>query len=325
MGAALILGLGYLLLKFGQTIAKFLLAVGGLLVAGIIGLALLEQARVARAVATTASIAATRPESRDVGVLICGCRPAPRSVAGRWWYGGVLLLPPSPAAAGPDPLASRPLRVLGPAATRALPAGPASGPVPAGPAIGTVPAHPACVLPPRPDYPMVYPLYWVIHARPIPGGGRRTRMNAWPRCRGGSTLGAGVAAVLAVAGGFLRFHRAVRLVRPRPPAVSSALRPTVEAMEVERYAQAIQAERAKEAAEATSAVFRAQETVRVRESIAACDAGCDRDDTSEPPATAASVQAATAEPPPPRRRVLGRHRHRRCGCLEAGRQPPPRR
>ncbi len=59
VGAALILGLGYLLLKFGQTIAKFLLAVGGLMVAGIIGLAMLEQAKATRAVATTASIAAT--------------------------------------------------------------------------------------------------------------------------------------------------------------------------------------------------------------------------------------------------------------------------
>lgn len=59
IAAMIVIALGYLLLKFGQAIAKFLLALGGLIVAGIIGLALLEQARATRAVAATASIAAT--------------------------------------------------------------------------------------------------------------------------------------------------------------------------------------------------------------------------------------------------------------------------
>lgn len=53
------LALGYLLLKFGQVIAKFLLILGGLIVAGIFALALLEQARATRAVAATAAISAT--------------------------------------------------------------------------------------------------------------------------------------------------------------------------------------------------------------------------------------------------------------------------
>ena len=57
--AVVAVGAGILLIKFGQVIARFLLVVGGLIVAAIIGLAFLEQARATRAVATTASIAAT--------------------------------------------------------------------------------------------------------------------------------------------------------------------------------------------------------------------------------------------------------------------------
>jgi hypothetical protein len=57
--AVVAVGAGILLIKFGQVIARLLLALGGLIVAGIIGLALLEQARATRAVAATASIAAT--------------------------------------------------------------------------------------------------------------------------------------------------------------------------------------------------------------------------------------------------------------------------
>ena len=57
--AVLALAAGILLIKFGQVIARFLLVLGGLIVAGIIGLAFLEQARATRAVAATASIAAT--------------------------------------------------------------------------------------------------------------------------------------------------------------------------------------------------------------------------------------------------------------------------
>jgi hypothetical protein len=57
--AVVAVGAGFLLIKFGQVIARLLLALGGLIVAAIIGLALLEQARATRAVAATASIAAT--------------------------------------------------------------------------------------------------------------------------------------------------------------------------------------------------------------------------------------------------------------------------
>jgi hypothetical protein len=57
--AVVAVGAGILLIKFGQVIARFLLVLGGLIVAAIIGLAFLEQARATRAVATTASIAAT--------------------------------------------------------------------------------------------------------------------------------------------------------------------------------------------------------------------------------------------------------------------------
>jgi hypothetical protein len=57
--AIVAVGTGILLIKFGQVIARFLLVLGGLIVAGIIGLAFLEQARATRAVAATASIAAT--------------------------------------------------------------------------------------------------------------------------------------------------------------------------------------------------------------------------------------------------------------------------
>jgi len=57
--AVVAVGAGILLIKFGQVIARLLLALGGLIVAAIIGLAFLEQARATRAVAATASIAAT--------------------------------------------------------------------------------------------------------------------------------------------------------------------------------------------------------------------------------------------------------------------------
>ena len=53
---------------------------------------------------------------------------------------------------------------------------------------------------------------------------------------------------------------------PVPPAVTSTLlRPTVEALGVEEYAQAIQAERAKRDAEATLAVFWSQQTIVARD------------------------------------------------------------
>ncbi len=96
------------------------------------------------------------------------------------------------------------------------------------------------------------------------------------QCPGGNRILAAVAAILLL---LLAVScdstapSAAYSYGPVPPAVtSSALRPTVEAMEVERYAQAIQAERARDAAEATLAVFWAQETVRVREQSAAATA-----------------------------------------------------
>lgn len=98
-------------------------------------------------------------------------------------------------------------------------------------------------------------------------------MTRW-RYPGGSILGPSVAAILLLllavsceTGPASYSHG------PVPPAVTSThLRPTVEAMEVERYAQAIQAERAKNAAEATLAVFWAQETAQAQERAAAATA-----------------------------------------------------
>ena len=61
---------GVLLIKFGQVIARFLLVLGGLIVAGIIGLAFLEQARATRAVAATASIAATGQAATSASLAV---------------------------------------------------------------------------------------------------------------------------------------------------------------------------------------------------------------------------------------------------------------
>jgi hypothetical protein len=68
--AVVAVGAGILLIKFGQVIARFLLALGGLIVAAIIGLALLEQARATRAVATTASIAATGQAATSASLAV---------------------------------------------------------------------------------------------------------------------------------------------------------------------------------------------------------------------------------------------------------------
>ena len=68
--AVLALGAGILLIKFGQVIARFLLVLGGLIVAGIIGLAFLEQARATRAVAATASIAATGQAATSASLAV---------------------------------------------------------------------------------------------------------------------------------------------------------------------------------------------------------------------------------------------------------------
>ena len=68
--AVLALAAGILLIKFGQIIARFLLVLGGLIVAGIIGLAFLEQARATRAVAATASIAATGQAATSASLAV---------------------------------------------------------------------------------------------------------------------------------------------------------------------------------------------------------------------------------------------------------------
>jgi len=68
--AVLALAAGILLIKFGQVIARFLLVLGGLMVAGIIGLAFLEQARATRAVAATASIAATGQAATSASLAV---------------------------------------------------------------------------------------------------------------------------------------------------------------------------------------------------------------------------------------------------------------
>lgn len=98
-------------------------------------------------------------------------------------------------------------------------------------------------------------------------------MTRW-HSRGGSVLGPGVAAILLLLAVSCESSTpASYSYGPVPPAVTSThLRPTVEAMEVERYAQAIQAERAKSAAEATLAVFWAQETAQAQERAAAATA-----------------------------------------------------
>ncbi|MCX7855173.1 MAG: hypothetical protein N2556_04215 [Anaerolineae bacterium] len=110
----------------------------------------------------------------------------------------------------------------------------------------------------------------------------------WP-CPGGSRegriLGPGVAALLLLLLAVSCDTAPSSYSYAVPPAITSThLRPTVEAMEVERYAQAIQAERAKDAAEATLAVFWAQETVRVREQNATA--------TAQAQATAAAATAS---------------------------------
>ena len=68
--AIVAVGAGILLIKFGQVIARFLLVLGGLMVAGIIGLAFLEQARATRAVAATASIAATGQAATSASLAV---------------------------------------------------------------------------------------------------------------------------------------------------------------------------------------------------------------------------------------------------------------
>ncbi len=156
VGAALILGLGYLLLKFGQTIAKFLLAVGGLMVAGIIGLALLEQARATRAVATTASIAATGQAATSASlsaavVLILVLLLAAGGVAAylhfrhrqRQWA-RTHWLPGPYAYWGQQP----PAQPVQPAAQ--------------------YPPIPPAYYPAIPPAPVVYPLYWVYPPDPSP-------------------------------------------------------------------------------------------------------------------------------------------------------------
>lgn len=156
--AVLALGAGFLLLKFGQAIAKFLLALGGLIAAGIIGLALLEQARATRAVATTASIAATGQAATSatlsaaivfiIILLLAGAAAAAysylrrRRQPGRWAPG-----PNAYWQVGPQ------------AGTSALPAPPAYplGAWPYPPAAPYLPAQSVTPYPPYLAYPPGYP------------------------------------------------------------------------------------------------------------------------------------------------------------------------
>jgi hypothetical protein len=83
--AVVAVGAGILLIKFGQVIARFLLVLGGLIVAGIIGLAFLEQARATRAVAATASIAATGQAATSASLAVIVILVLFFLVAGAGW------------------------------------------------------------------------------------------------------------------------------------------------------------------------------------------------------------------------------------------------
>lgn len=166
VGAILALGLGYLLLKFGQAIARFLLILGGLIVAGIIGLAFLEQARATRAVATTASIAATGQAATSASIsaavilililLLAGVgvatyfylRRRQASQAKRTWLPGPYAYWGQYPVAGPGPGAALPAQPYSPAQPHA-----SLGPWP----YPATSAQPVVYYLPYPPYP--YPAY----------------------------------------------------------------------------------------------------------------------------------------------------------------------
>ncbi len=92
------------------------------------------------------------------------------------------------------------------------------------------------------------------------------KTTTWP-CRGGNNaLALGVAGVVLALLAVSCATSTPTPYGPVPPVVTSTLlRPTVEALGVEEYAQAIQAEMAKREAEATLAVFWSQQTIVARD------------------------------------------------------------
>lgn len=159
------IALGYLLLRFGQAIAKFLLALGGLIVAGIIALAFLEQARATRAVAATATVAATGQAATSASlaavVLILFILLAAGGVAAYLYFrhrrqrARAAWLPGPYAYWGQQP----------PALSQQVQ--PAAQYPPAQPA-AQYPSIPPAYYPAIPPAPVVYPLYWVYPPDPSP-------------------------------------------------------------------------------------------------------------------------------------------------------------
>jgi hypothetical protein len=161
--AVVAVGAGILLIKFGQVIARFLLVLGGLIVAAIIGLAFLEQARATRAVATTASIAATGQAATSASlavivVLVLFFLATAGGVAAYLYFrrrGRSRWLPGPNAYWGQTGAAQSPYAYWG--QTGAVP-GPAGYPLPAPPGI-PYPYPPVYYIPPQPvvpSYPFPY-------------------------------------------------------------------------------------------------------------------------------------------------------------------------
>ena len=159
--AVVVLGAGILLIKFGQVIARFLLVLGGLIVAAIIGLALLEQARATRAVAATASIAATGQAATSASlavivVLVLLCLVAAGGVAAYLYFrrrGRSRWLPGPYAYWGQTGAAQSPYAYWG--QTGAVP-GLAGYPLPAPPGV-PYPYSPVYYIPAQPAPPYPYP------------------------------------------------------------------------------------------------------------------------------------------------------------------------
>jgi hypothetical protein len=159
--AVVAVGAGILLMKFGQVIARFLLALGGLMVAGILGLAILEQARATRAVAATASIAATGQAATSASlavivVLVLLCLVAAGGVAAYLYFrrrGRSRWLPGPYAYWGQTGAAQSPYAYWG--QTGAVP-GLAGYPLPVPPVV-PYPYSPVYYIPAQPAPPYPYP------------------------------------------------------------------------------------------------------------------------------------------------------------------------
>ncbi|MCX7856240.1 MAG: hypothetical protein N2556_09790, partial [Anaerolineae bacterium] len=162
VAAAMAIGVGLLLLKVGQAIARFLVIGGCLVVAGLIALAFLKQAEATRAVATTASIAATGQAATSASLsaaVILFLLLAGGSVAA-YLYFRHRRQRPARTAWLPGPYAYW-KQMAGPE-TSALPAPPPAFPYP-----------PVQYYPPYPAYPPVYPIgawTWPVVYYPPPDG-----------------------------------------------------------------------------------------------------------------------------------------------------------